>query len=142
MATGGIEIFFNKVPSKKKVPNGVRPKITQSGDFQRTEGIDEIIKSLSNILMISKGTYFFDSKLGSNLYKYIFEPVDMATRTEIEQEISQSFFEYENRAEINYEVLFFKNKKGFRINIYVKYRGEKGKLSIDIDESLLRTIGN
>ena len=141
MATGGIENFFNKVPSKKKVPNGIRPKITQSGDFQRTEGIDEIIKSLSNILMISKGTYFFDSKLGSNLYKYIFEPVDMATRTEIEQEISQSFFEYENRAEISYDVLFFKNKKGFRINIYVKYRGEKGKLSIDIDESLLRTIG-
>ena len=51
-------------------------------------------------------------------------------------------FEYENRAEINYEVLFFKNKKGFRINIYVRYRGEKGKVSIDIDETLLRTIGN
>lgn len=141
MATGGIEKFFNKVPAKKNIPNGIRPKITQSGDFQRTEGIDEIIKSLSNILMIAKGTYFFDSKLGSNLYKYIFEPVDITTKIEIEQELSQSIFEYENRAEINYEVLFFKNKKGFRVNIYVKYRGEKGKVSIDIDEAMLRTVG-
>jgi len=141
MATGGIEKFFNRVPSKKKIPNGIRPKITQSGDFQRTEGIDEIIKSLSNILMVAKGTYFFDSKLGSNLYKYVFEPVDITTKIEIEQELSQSIFEYENRAEINYEVLFFKNKKGFRINIYVKYRGEKGKVSIDIDETLMRTVG-
>jgi phage baseplate assembly protein W len=142
MAVGGIENFFKKVPAKKNIPNGVKPKITQSGDLQRTEGIDEIIKSLSNILMIARGTYFFDSKLGSNLYRYVFEPVDVATRTAIEQEISQSIFEYENRAEISYDVLFFKNKKGFRINIYVKYRGEKGKVSIDIDESLLRTVGN
>lgn len=141
MATGGIEKFLNRVPAKKKIPNGIRPKIIQSGDFQRTEGIDEIIKSLSNILMIAKGTYFFDSKLGSNLYKYVFEPVDITTKIEIEQELSQSIFEYENRAEINYEVLFFKNKKGFRINIYVKYRGEKGKVSIDIDETLMRTVG-
>ena len=141
MATGGIEKFLNRVPAKKKIPNGIRPKITQSGDFQRTEGIDEIIKSLSNILMITKGTYFFDSKLGSNLYRYVFEPVDVTTKVEIEQELSQSIFAYENRAEINYEVLFFKNKKGFRVNIYVKYRGEKGKVSIDIDETLLRTVG-
>jgi len=142
MATGGIEKFFNKVPAKKKIPSGTRPKITQSGDLQRTEGIDEIIKSLSNVLMISKKTYFFDPGLGCNLYKYVFEPVDISTKMEIEQELSQSIFEYENRAEINYEVLFFKNKKGFRVNIYVKYRGEKRKLSIDIDETLLRTIGN
>lgn len=141
MATGGIEKFLNRVPAKKNIPNGIRPKITQSGDFQRTEGIDEIIKSLSNILMIARGTYFFDSKLGSNLYKYVFEPVDMTTKIEIEQELSQSIFEYENRAEINYDVLFFRNKKGFRINIYVKYRGEKGKVSIDIDETLMRTVG-
>lgn len=142
MATGGIEKFFGRVPAKKKVPNGVKPKITQSGDFQRTEGIDEIIKSLSNILMIAKNTYFFDKKLGCNLYKYVFEPVDVSTKMEIEQELAQSIFEYENRAEIKYDVLFFKNKKGFRVNIYVKYRGEKGKLTIDIDETLLRTIGN
>lgn len=141
MATGGIEKFLNRVPAKKNTPNGIRPKITQSGDFQRTEGIDEIIKSLSNILMIARGTYFFDSRLGSNLYKYVFEPVDITTKTEIEQELSQSIFEYENRAEINYEVLFFRNKKGFRVNIYVKYRGEKGKVSIDIDETLMRTVG-
>jgi len=141
MATGGIEKFLNRVPAKKNIPNGVRPKITQSGDFQRTEGIDEIIKSISNILMIARGTYLFDSKLGSNLYKYVFEPVDITTKIEIEQELSQSIFEYENRAEINFDVLFFRNKKGFRINIYVKYRGEKGKVSIDIDETLMRTVG-
>jgi len=141
MATGGIEKFLNRVPAKKNIPNGIRPKITQSGDFQRTEGIDEIIKSLSNILMIARGTYFFDSKLGSNLYRYVFEPVDITTKIEIEQELSQSIFEYENRAEISYDVLFFRNKKGFRINIYVKYRGEKGKVSIDIDETLMRTVG-
>jgi len=141
MATGGIEKFFKKVPSKKKIPSGISPKITQSGDFQRTEGIDEIIKGISNILMIAKETYFFDSALGCDLYKYVFDPVDISTKTEIEQEISQAIFEYENRAEINYDVLFFKNKKGFRVNIYVKYRGEKRKISINIDETLLRTVG-
>ena len=141
MATGGIEKFFKTVPAKKKIPNGLRPKITQSGDLTRTEGIDEIIKSLSNILMIARGTYFFDPELGSDIFRFVFEPVDLATKVGIEQELSQSIFRYENRADISYEVLFFKNKKGFRVNIYVKYRGEKGDVTIDVDETLLRTIG-
>jgi len=142
MAEGGIEQFFKRVPAKKKIPNGTLPKITQSGDLQRTEGIDEIIKSLSNILLIARGTYLFDRDLGTEIYKYIFEPADLSTKVEIEQELAQTFFTYEDRAEISYDVLFFKNKKGFRINIFVSYQGEKGKVTIDIDETLLRTVGN
>jgi phage baseplate assembly protein W len=142
MALGGIEQFFKKVPAKKSVPCGVKPKITQSGDFLRTEGIDEIIRSLSTLLLIIRGSYIFDPQIGTEIYRYVFEPVDYATKTGIEQEVSQTIFSYENRAEISHEVLFFKNKKGFRVNIYVNYHGEKGKVSIDIDETLLRTIGN
>ena len=90
--------------------------------------------------MIAEDTYVFDPQLGIGLYKYIFEPADVSTKTAIEQEVSGAISKYENRADIRHRVLFFRNKKGFRIEFEIEYKGLKKSINIDIDESLLRTL--
>lgn len=140
MAIKDIERFFRKVPGTKSELRDMDAKITQSGDYKGLTGIDVIIRSISRLLLIPTETYIFDPEIGTGLYKYIFEPADMVTKTAIEQVVSQAIHRYENRAKIDHKVLFFKNRKGFRIDLYIDYEGQKKSVSIDVDESMLKTL--
>lgn len=136
----GIEKFFDIVPDRKSDIFDVDSRINQSGDLKEVYGIDVIVKSLSTLFLTAKNTYFFDPDMGTGIYKYIFEPVDIATKSAIEQEINSSVARYENRADIKFNVQFFKNKKGFRINFMIDYDGLKKSVTVDIDETLLKTL--
>jgi len=140
MSTGGLENFLRKVPGSKYELFDVDGQIIQSGDLSELTGIDVIVKSLSRLLLIPKGTYIHDPEIGTNLYKYIFEPVDERTKTSIEQVVAQAIARYENRAKINFDILFFSNRKGFRIDLFIDYHGEKKNVSINVDESMLKTL--
>ena len=140
MAINGLEAFLKKVPGSKYELRDIDSRVSQSGDLKSLTGIDVIIKSISRLLLMAKGTYVHDPEIGTNLYKYIFEPVDERTKISIEQVVAQAISKYENRAKIDFEVLFFSNKKGFRIDIYIEYEGEKRNVSVDIDESMLKTL--
>lgn len=140
MANKGLEAFLKKVPGTKKELRDVDGRITQSGDLKELSGVDVIIKSLSRLLLIPSGTYIHDPEIGTSLYKYIFEPVDERTKTSIEQVIAAAISRFENRAKIDFEVLFFSNKKGFRIDLFIEYDGKKKSVSINVDESMLKTL--
>ena len=136
-----LDAFFTNISGKSNEIMDVDNNIVASGDFRKLLGIDAIIKRINNLFLISESTYFFDPTLGTGLYKYIFEPVDIQTKNNIESAI-RNIIQNVAGPEINigYEVLFFKNKKGFRINMTISYRGEKKSVSLDIDETILKTI--
>jgi hypothetical protein len=62
------------------------------------------------------------------------------TAEEIQREVIRSLKTYESRAELSCNVFFLSNKKGFRVDVTVKYRGEERKLKVVIDDSLLKTL--
>jgi len=136
-----IEKFLVKIPGSISTPNDVDASITEAGDLLELTGVDVIVRSLTRLFLLPSNTYIFDPPLGTGLYKYVFEPVDTITKASIEQEIQFNIARYETRAEIKFKVLFFKNKKGFRINLNVGYEGKNKTVNVDIDESLIRTLG-
>ena len=140
MATKGLEAFLTKVPGKKNELRDIDARVSQSGDLKGLTGVDVIVRSLSRLLLIPQGTYVHDPEVGTSLYKYIFEPVDERTKTSIEQVVAHAIARYENRAKIDFEVLFFSNRKGFRINLFIEYDGRKKTVSVNVDESMLKTI--
>lgn len=140
MAKTGLDGFFETVPGKQYVLFDVDSVIDPIGDFTRIEDIDVIIRSLTRIFGIPQNTYYMDPDIGTVLHKFLFEPADLVTKTSIDQEIGRVVSRYERRAKITHEVLFFKNKKGFRVNFYVEYQGRKKNVSVIIDEELLKTI--
>lgn len=135
-----IERFLNNKPGTINEISSLSATITQSGDFRLLTGIDALVYSVSNLLLTTKRTYVFDPDFGVGLSSYIFEPCDATTKKQIESEIGRTLAEYETRAQIDFEVLFFKNRRGFRINLYIKYGDEQATTKLDIDESILRTL--
>jgi len=135
-----IERFLTNKPGSEDKIISVGNNITQSGDFQKLTGIDTIVRSISNLLLTANKSYIFDPDFGVGLYKYIFEPCDTKTRNDIETEVGRAISIYEDRAAIDFEVLFFRNRKGFRLNLYITYGDEHAQAKVNIDESMLRTI--
>lgn len=137
-----VEEFLKKVPGKRYDIVDIDSDIDQTGDLNKITGIDVIIKSLIRLFTIPKKSYLFDSSIGTSLYKYIFEPADIVTLSSIEKDIATSINRYENRPDVNitFEILFFKNKKGFRVDFQIDYNDQKKDFNISIDESLLKTL--
>jgi phage baseplate assembly protein W len=112
------------------------PKITSRGDFSRIVDIDVILNSWNNLLLTSPRTYMHDPNYGCNLMKFIFEPADDTTIEAIKEEIKIKFMTYDNRASLDdIQVAYLSNQKGFVIDIYVTYKGDRGRLSAVIDEN-------
>lgn len=110
-------------------------KITSKGDFERITDINTILNSWNNILLTPKGTYPYDPQYGSDLYKMVFEPLDEATSNRIQQETIVVLQEYDNRAEIeSVNVTFFRNQKGFNLDLVVRYEGNIENLSVTLTE--------
>ncbi len=135
-----LEDFLNKRSGASKDIRDIDSLISPSGDLTELEGIDVIVRSLTNLFLIPKETYVMDPEFGASLYKYIFEPVDIVTKNRIEQDVMNAVRKYEDRADIDFDVLFFKNKKGFMINLKVTYKGTKKEVSVTVDETLLKTL--
>lgn len=135
-----LEKFNKLVSGKKGIPVDIDSKLHASGDFLRLEGIDVIIKGVTNILLTSAGTYLFDPPYGVPLYKYVFEQADEHTRDKILNEVDRQLERYEDRAQITTNAVFLSNKKGFRLDIMIKYKGKQKKIHITIDETYLKSL--
>jgi len=124
----------NVVGSNSKI-NDYTPTITSSGDFKRVTDFTSILNSWNNILLTPIGTYDHDPLYGSNLHKYVFEPVDNETVEGIKHEIKRSIGAYNNQAEISsINVNFLAGGKGFSIDINVDFGNQNGQLTIDVTE--------
>jgi len=116
------------------------PVISPVGDYTRVENIDVLINSWNNILLTPKGSYDHDPNYGSNLFNLIFQPTNVDTENAISDEIYSSLYYYDNRASINsMKIKFLKgkqSKKGYCVEIYVKYKGKIKPLTINITSLL------
>ena len=111
-------------------------KITAYGDFKRVEDLNTIITSWNNIILTPKRTYLHDPEYGSNLHKLVFEPADESTIEMIKTELMDTLVYYDDRASIEgIDVTLTSNGKGYHLNIYIKYEGAFGTLSISFDDS-------
>ena len=137
-----IEEFFKIRASIKEFDSDIDNTITGFPDFVKIKGIDVIIKEIIRSLVIVRGSYVFDPSYGSGLHRYIFEPIDTVTLRNIEREIESAIDRIDTVYTVNYNVRFFKDKKGYRIDISIKDENSISKdFVIDIDESVL-TIFN
>jgi phage baseplate assembly protein W len=113
------------------------PNIEAKGDFQSTVDINVIINSWRNILLTPRRSYPYDPEYGSDLYKMVFDPLDEITVQRIEDEVYTSIQIYDNRAFIeNVDIKYLKIEKGVSLDIYVDYKGDRGLLSLVLNEQI------
>jgi len=107
--------------------------ISPSGELRKVTNLEAILNSWMNILRTPKGTHLYDPEFGSNLHKFIFEPVTEETAEAIREDIYDSIMNYDDRASIDsIDVLFFKDRKGFVVEITAKYGNETKKIKVPI----------
>jgi len=110
--------------------------ISSGGDFKRVQDINVILNSWNNILLTPRGTYLHDPNFGSDIYKYVFEPVDDTTVEGIKLEVAARIQIYDNRASIeSIDVILHPNGRRFDVIIYANYQGKKGTLDVKFDDS-------
>ena len=138
-----LEKFHREVIGSKNKVYDYLPQVISKGDFNRISGINVILNSWRNILLTPIGSYDHDPDYGSDLYKLVFEPLDLNTAASIKDEVIYRLSLYDNRASItNVYVGLLPNRKGFFVNINVKYKSEVKELTIDLNQSLfLEYIG-
>jgi phage baseplate assembly protein W len=135
-----VEKFLTTVPGRRTAIRDVDCYISKTGDFKQIEDIDVIMKSLVNIMLTVKKTYLDDPEYGCDIIKHIFEPADDLTQSDISTEINNIVNKYEKRAKITHDISFYKNRKGFVVNLLVEFEDRKKRVSIPFDESLLKTV--
>jgi len=140
MSDSGIEEFLRVIPGRNDEPRDIIPYIVQTGDFGEVVGIDTIVQSIKRVLLTAKRSYPFDPEFGSDLYKLIFEPADNITLQAVENEVRSAIMYYKSDATISFNVKFFSNQKGFSVNILIYYRGKTRRITVPMDETLLKTM--
>lgn len=142
MATsaGRVSDFLKNVPGSNYQIKDIDSVIDGKGDLRELYDISAIVNSINNILNIPKGSYICDPDFGVGLEKYIYEPADEITRTNIITEVRNAISNYEKRAKINIDVLFFTKKNGFQIKITVKMDGVVKDIKVNIVENLIKNI--
>jgi len=134
-----LENFVETIPGSIRTPYDVLPKVDSTGDLKKIKGIDVIVTSVRNLLLTSKGSYVFDPEFGVGIHRYIFELFDDRTKDNITNDINVAIRRYERRAKITTNVRKMKGgKKGFKVDLDIKYEGENRSISINYDESLLK----
>lgn len=130
--------LLNNIPYVRDKLFDIDNYSSATGDFITLEGTAVIIKRIMHQLLIKKGTYIFDPELGEDILQYLFEPLDTITYTNIQRTVNEVVNQNKGNVDVKGEVLAFPNKKGFRVNITVNSENKIKKVSIDVDESLLR----
>jgi len=131
-----IDKFKKSVIGAKGTINDYTSFIVPSADFKQITNFSVILTSWNNILVTPIGSYDHDPEYGSNLHKYVFEPLDNQTADEIKNEVRRCLNSYTSQAEINsINIIFLGAGKGFSVNIIATYKDEQGELNINIDEA-------
>jgi phage baseplate assembly protein W len=115
--------------------------ITARGDFKRIEDLQVILVSWNTILLTPRRTYVLDPDFGSDLYKYVFDPMDEGTIETVKTEVIDRISLYDDRASIeDVRVKLLRGGHGFEINIVADYDGHKGSLTVKVDDTTFANI--
>ncbi len=137
-----LEQFLKKRPKQNSTFRSICSKINPYGDLTELTDIDAIINNIYVDLLTHKGTYLFDPEFGVGIHKFLFSPVNEETKNALERLISGVVNRNKNYANVTFQVFFFKNRRGFKINLNVEYRGKRKEVPILIDEKLIKSIEN
>jgi len=92
---------------------------TNSGYFSKSSGVELIKKNLLQLLRTSRGERFMLPNFGTNLKKYLFEPIDEFLFSKIKKELSTtiaSYAPYVNLIDID---ISSTDQNQFRSGIYI-----------------------
>lgn len=134
--TARLGKFINKISGSESVLKALSPEIDPSGRPKVLEDINVLVTRIGRILTTKRGTEFMDPDFGSDLYRYVFEPSDPITEMDIKNEAQKIAAQIAGNANIDVEVAFLGNRKGFRIDMVIEYLGQKKELTVRLDESL------
>lgn len=111
-------------------------KLQPSGDFTKHQGINAILTSWKKILRTRLRTADHDPEYGTKLHEYIFEPQDNETKEKIIDEVKNTLMKFDDRATISkINVLFSRNRKGFILDITVRYNDDERDIKVKFDEN-------
>ena len=128
--------FFDQVIGSSEKIRDYIALISSRGDFQRIEDLNVILTSWNNILLTPRRTYILDPEFGSDLYKYVFEPVDEITVDSIRNEAIETIKFYDDRATItDCQVRVMSSGKGYSLDIVADYKGHTGSLTVTFDDT-------
>lgn len=71
-----------------------------SGDVARITDFEAIRRSIKNLLLTDKYERLLDPRIGANIRRTLFEPMDGATATVIQNYIRETIVNYEPRARL------------------------------------------
>lgn len=91
--------------------------LDSSGDFLTLEDANAIIDAIVKTLSIQKGTYIADPEVGSDLYKYLYEPLDEDTISDVESEVLYSLDQVDKLTVKKVNAIPTKDRKSIIINI-------------------------
>jgi phage baseplate assembly protein W len=105
-----------------------------TGDVVTKKDTAAIRQAVSNLLYTRKTERFFDSELGTNLQRLLFEPLSSITAGLISEEIKNVLTRYEPRISIeSIEVNADRNQNGFEVLLYFVIVGRNdGPISLDL----------
>ena len=137
-----IDKFLKNIPGNRDRLKDVISNIDFRGDWVKIYDVDVVLKHLIVALLIPKRTYVFDPEYGSAIYKYLFEPADTITLDALTNEVNEvvSGVSTQPGTTITHDVLFFRNKRGFRIEMTVQHKKTKRTMNVDLDDSILNLI--
>ena len=120
--------FFDQVIGSSEKIRDYIASISSRGDFQRIEDLNVILTSWNNILLTPRRTYVLDPEFGSDLYKYVFEPVDEVTIDSIRNEAIETTI-------TDCQVRVMSSGKGYSLDIVADYKGHTGSLTVSFDDT-------
>lgn len=71
-----------------------------TGDVLKKQEDEAIAASIANLLQTANYERLFNPALGSNLKRYLFEPIDDITTNNIREEITRTIQNYETRVQL------------------------------------------
>jgi phage baseplate assembly protein W len=81
---------------------------------------DAIKASIMNIVLTQKGSIPGYPEFGTNVYKYLFEPLTMFTKISLADEIKSAIYKYDNRVS-NVNVSIVDGKANYSIVVNIKF---------------------
>ena len=130
--------FFKQHPNIEY--KDIDDKIGSLGDFKELYGINAIIRNIISDLRIQKGTYIMDPSLGTGIHTFIFKPKDDITQETIEHNLNTALEYYREFVDLEYDVLFFQEEHGYRIEIKIDYDGKTETFNVDMDTSIMKQV--
>jgi phage baseplate assembly protein W len=105
-----------------------------NGEIKIADYTESIRQSVKIILLTHKGERIMNPKFGTNLRRYLFEPINQTVREIIKTEVVNALYEWENRIrDINVEVI---DGEGGSLHVAVSYSVPDLKVKDDVQVTI------